>query len=193
MKNLAIAVLMSTVLVACGDSDPSLGGDTTGRQASTTSGSSSVQACDLLSDADILELTSWAVTTMEPGTTSGIFHNGCSWTLAGGNRASMGVPAEITIGMKEPNGREYFDMHFHSNRPDGPNIEADGAEPLPGVGDIAFIKVAAGLNGTAMAVSGDALVDITYSDFDSRNENEVATALLKRALKNLEGKLPPPP
>lgn len=177
MKNLAIAVLISTSLVACGDSG--------GNSASTTSGSASVKACDLLSDADILELTSWAVTTMEAGTTSGIYQNGCSWTLAGGNRASMGIPAEITIGVKAPGGRSYFDTYFHSDIPDGPNIEEEGAKPLPGVGDIAFIEVSSGLKGTAMAVSGDALVDITYSDFDSKSENEVVSTLLKRALENL--------
>jgi hypothetical protein len=154
-----------------------------GASAASTDGGSGpaagdvAQACELLSDADILELTTWEVDTVEPGSTHGIFENGCDWMLAGGTSAGMGAPASITLGVLGTGGREYYDTYF------APFIEENGDEPLEGVGDVGLIG---SLSGTAMAVQGDVLVDVQWIDLGS-DETPVAVALLERVVANLAG------
>jgi hypothetical protein len=135
------------------------------------------EACDLLSDSDILELTSWEVETVEAGPTHGIFDNGCNWMLAGGTSAGMGAPASITLGVRDEGGRAYYDTYF------APFIEENGDEPLEGIGDVGLIG---SLAGTAMAVQGDVLVDVQWIDLGG-DETPVAVALLERVLANLAG------
>src|SRR5215204_2812926 len=42
-----------------------------------------VQACDLLTETDIKELTGLAVAKTKPGKTQGVWDNGCEWSLTG--------------------------------------------------------------------------------------------------------------
>lgn len=144
--------------------------------APSSDGGGEADACAMLSDEDIVELTGFEVDTMEPGAAMGVYEDGCHWTLAGGSTAGMGIPAEITLGVVSPGGRSYFDTYI------APYAEDYGQEPLQGVGDVGLTG---GLVGTATAVEGDFLADLQWSDFDG--DDSVAIALLERVLANAGG------
>ena len=155
--------------------------------ASTDAGSGQAaidaQACELLSDADIVEETTWGVDTVEQGPVQGVFENGCNWVLAGGTSGM--VPASITLGVMAPGGREYYDTFIV------PFMEENGDEPLlnydngrsfsaPYIDD----GLVGSLSGTAMAVQDDVLVSIQWVDRGGE-ETSMALEVLSRALFNL--------
>lgn len=136
----------------------------------------SIDACELLPDEEIAELTTWTPELERSGPQLGVFPDGCYWELAGGTSAEMGVPASITLGVRAEGGRAYFDTYFE------PYAEENGEEPLDGVGDVGLIGE---LAGTVMAVQGDVLVSVQWIDFGG-DETSMAIALLERALANLD-------
>ena len=184
-----LALLPILVLAACGAESPSQPAATSGRSslpaasapgepAVSTDPSSGAGAdgdvahvCELLSDADIVELTTLEVDTVEARPAGGIFENACWWALAGGGV----VQAEIVLGVFEPGGREYYDTYY------APFIEANGQEPLEGVGYAGHIG-----SGIVTVVADDALVDLTWASV-SDDSTTVPVALTERVVANLAG------
>jgi hypothetical protein len=133
-------------------------------------------ACDLLSDADLAELTTWTADAVEPGPQQGVFSNGCLWTLSGGTSPAFYGPATISLGIVVPGGRSYYDTYF------APFAEEYDQEPLVGVGDEGLVD---SFTNSVLAVQDDAFVSIQWLDIGSENQAEVAIALTERVLSNL--------
>ena len=186
MMRWALLVALAVLIGACGatptSTDPSPGRSTEasfpdasipppGSVPPVADDAEAPDACGLLTDSDIAEITGWEVDTVEPGPAMGIYQNGCTWVLAGGSAA----PAEIELGVLSPGGRSYFDTYF------APYAEDEGSEPLEGVGDVGLVG---GISGSAMAVQGDLLADVYWLDFGDGGD-DVAIALLERVLANV--------
>ena len=135
-------------------------------------------ACELLSDADIAELTPFEVHAVEARSAGGIYENGCYWALAGdAATGSQGVQAEILLGVLAAGGREHFDTYLV------PLAEGIGSEPLEGVGDVGLI----GAGGNAVTiVDDDTLIDLQWIAL-SADTTAVPVALVERILENLAG------
>ena len=140
-------------------------------------GATAPPACELLSESDIVELTTWGSETVTTAPQQGIFQNGCYWELAGGTSAGMGAPASITLGVMAAGGQQYYDEFF------APFAEENGDEPLVGVGDVGLIGSP---SGTVMAVRDDVLVSLQWIDLGG-DETPVAITLIERVLANLGG------
>lgn len=131
------------------------------------------EACGLLSDADIMELTSFEVDVVEQRSAGGIYVSGCYWALTDGGV----VQAEILLGVLPQGGRTHFDTVVV------PVAEGTGGEPLEGLGDDAIV----GSGGASVqAVTGDVLLDLNWLTPTS-GSTDVPVALMKRALANLGG------
>jgi len=128
-------------------------------------------ACDLLTDADIERVTSRAILEKSAGPASGIFENGCEWTLE-----AEGIEAEpqIVLRVLGPGGRDYYDRYF------APFAEENGDEPLDGLGDVALLQDA----GNVMTVAGDTLVSLQYAEFPTTDEM-IPAELARAVLANL--------
>lgn len=154
---LGLACLISILVTACG------GGGNGAPPASPAAVPAAVveggtepvvEACSLLDDDAIRELTTYGVASATPGPAMGIFANGCEWTMDGG--AQMGAPAELTLGVVVPGGRAMWDRNF------APFMDEPGRSRVDGLGDGAFTDTADSLT----IVRGDALVSIQYLDGD---------------------------
>ena len=130
----------------------------------------SVEACDLLSDDDIIELTSLEVGSATPGTTQGVWRNGCEWKLGENSIDSL------VLGVLQPGGRAMWDRSF---KPFGDEM---GQEPIEGLGDEALL----GEDNDVMAVQGDALVSIQFLSYSKPSDEDVIN-LVRRVLENLSG------
>lgn len=177
------------VLAACGGTSPSQPVATSGapsQAAGSTPGAPPASAdpgrsagagpggtCELLSDTDIVELTSFEVDNVETRSHGGVYVNVCYWALADGGV----VQAEILLGVLAEGGRAHFDTVLV------PLAEGTGGEPLEGVGDAALV----GSDGAFVAaVDGDVLVDLQWIEL-SGGSADVPIALMKRVLSNLAG------
>ena len=190
-----LSVLVSlVVLAACGSAgaspsvsntaagSPGASGAASGGSGApvTTAGNSGsgggnvAQACTLLSDEDLVEVTGWGRAEARAGSTQGLFDNGCVWTLDGGS--SQGIPATITLGILAPGGRAYYDTYF------APFAAENGDEPLEGLGDVGLLQD----DGNVMVVDGDVLVSLFWLDA-LEDEPEKPVELVKRVLENLGG------
>jgi hypothetical protein len=141
-------------------------------QATGGGGGAAVDACGLLSDADIKDLTGHGVAQRAAGDPLGIFGHGCMWELAveGGSP----VPPQINLGVMTTGGRAFWDAYF------APII--DEYVPIEGLGDVA---VDAGVK-SIMVVSGDAFFQVQYFPgygFADAHQAELA----RRILANLGG------
>lgn len=202
MRSTPVALLTVLLLAACGGAaqpepsnadpgasqaapsaaSPSLASDPAAPPASAGSGASgggtASDACELLSDADLTELTTWSADVVEPGPQQGVFSNGCLWTLSGGTSPALYGPATISLGIVAPGGRSYYDRYF------APFAEEYGQEPLVGVGDAGLVD---SFTSTILAVQDDAFVSIQWLDIGSENQVEMATLITERVLSNLAG------
>lgn len=142
----------------------------------TSPSSAATDACALLSDADLTELTTWAADVVEPGPQQGIFQTGCLWTLSGGTSPGLYGPASISLGVVAPGGRSYYDTYF------APFVEDYGQEPVAGVGDVAWYD---SLANTVIAVEGDTLVSLQW--IDPGGDEAAGVALTDRILSNVAG------
>ena len=125
---------------------------------------SAVDACSLLSDADIEAATDRTIATKTHGPVQGIFSEGCAWELTPGEDDMVGW--SIEVGVVSPGGSNYFDRYF-----------SPFEEPLAGVGDKAVSQEAGGI----AAVKGDTLVSVFViafgGDEDAITRNLIDTAL----------------
>jgi hypothetical protein len=102
-----------------------------------------LDACSLLTDAEILQVTGSAVVSKEPGDPTGVLGDGCDWKLDIGSEI---VAPEVALGVMSSGGRAYFDTYFLPY----------ATEPVSGLGDEAIRDDATSL----MAVKGDVLVSV---------------------------------
>lgn len=157
----SLLLAVSLALAACGGATPtaaptSAAGNPTQPPANTT-----IDACALLSDADITELTGATVDTKDPGAQAGIFPAGCRWVLKADNAI---VPPEIILGIMASGGRDYYDKYFKPF-----NNEQDN-EPIPNLGD----EAVTGIADVAMVVAGDVLYQVQWLGQQQDLEVEIA-------------------
>lgn len=187
------ALVVALLLAACagnGAVDTSMGSSEASRAAdsdpgvappsadagSGVDGGVGQEVCELLSDADLVELTTWGAGTVEPGPQQGVFDHGCLWTLTDGTSSALYGPATISLGVVAPDGRSYYDTFF------APYAEEYDQEPLVGVGDAGLIDA---FTATILAVEGDAFISLQWLDLGSDGQIEMATALAERVFANL--------
>ena len=133
-------------------------------------GAQTVDACTLLSDAEIEEVTGNKVASKEPAMQSGLLDAGCHWVL---ENADSLVPPEINLEVMFEGGLDYYKRYFE------PFNAEYGYEAIEGVGDIA---VDADF-GSILVVSGDAFFDLQDLAFGSEKNN--AEALARKVVANL--------
>lgn len=181
-RSLRLLVLAPVLLLAaCGGASPGQPVATSGapsQAAGSTPGAPPTSAgpggaCELLSEADIVELTSFEVDVVEMRSGGGIYVDGCHWALADDGV----VQAEILLGVLAEGGRAHYDTVLV------PLAEGTGGEPLEGVGDAALVGSD---GGSVVAVDGDVLVDLQWFEL-SGGSADVPIALMKRVLANLAG------
>ena len=127
-----------------------------------------VEACDVLTDADIEQVTGYGVLTREPGHVMGIFPNGCVWELGSDEEATLW---SIDVGVISPGGRHFFDTYLSF---------PDMTDPVPGLGDAAVTDQGGGIT----AVKGDSLVSVLLILFGD-TEDEMLRELTEVALSRL--------
>ena len=166
---------LAIILAACGGAAPSGGAPTSapttgaGATQQSTAGPT-VDACALLSDADIKALTGGTVASKEPGTQAGIFPAGCRWVIDGTDQM---LPPEIILGVISPGGRDYYDKYFrpYNNEQDNKPIANLGDEAVTGMADV------------VMVVLGDALFQVQWLGTTKDLEVEIA----RKVAENLAG------
>lgn len=139
---------------------------TSGQASSVPAQGSALDACSLLSDAEIQQVTQRTVASKKPGTVQGIFDNGCSWELTPSEKDMVGWT--IKLGVVSPGGRHYFDTYF---RPYD--------SPIPGLGDAAVKREV----GSIEAAKGDTLVSVFIDALG--DTNQVTRDLVTVALKHV--------
>ncbi|HET9852794.1 MAG TPA: hypothetical protein VFP56_09840 [Candidatus Limnocylindrales bacterium] len=141
-------------------------GTTTGPAATSGTGNgngngvTNARACDLLSDADLQEITQSAVIAKTDTAADTIFANFCRWNLPG---------AEIDLGVVSPGGRAWYDEHV---------AILNGLQPVSGLpADVAVLQE---LTGSIFAVKGDTYIDLFTIGVRAPDED-----LVRRVLENL--------
>lgn len=198
-----VALFLVVLLVACGGGaagEPSSADATPGTSSAAESqaeasapavpqasagdssggdGGTATDVCALLSEEDLIELTTWGAETVEPGPQQGIFRDGCLWTLTDGSSAAIYGPATISLGVVSPGGRSYYDTYF------APFAEEYDQEHLTDVGDEGLADT---FTNSVLAVQGDSFVSVQWLDFNSEaNQLDIAKAIAQRALSSLTG------
>lgn len=139
-------------------------------------GGETVDACALLSAADIDAVTGLAASSTTPGPQAGIFPSGCEWALVDEDAI---VPPSISLGVMTSGGKAYYDRYF------APFEEEAGYEPIEGLGDVA---VDADF-GAVHVVAGDAFFQVQYigGSFGGDDSTALATELARKVVANLGG------
>jgi hypothetical protein len=101
-----------------------------------------LEACSLLTDADIKALTGYAVGSMNPAPMDTIFPSACEWKLEG-------TPFLIALGVESPGGQSAWDRL----------VPYTQGAPVSGIGDQAFH---AEMGGDLMVRRGETFFDIQY-------------------------------
>jgi hypothetical protein len=186
---IVLGILTTLVLAACGGGTAATsgpggpgatsGGSTTqgpggGTTTQAPGGGETVDACALLTAAEIEDVTGLVANTGLPGPQAGVFASGCLWELI--DEDSM-VPPSFTLGVMTTGGKDYYDTYF------APFNDEAGYEPIEGLGDIA---VDADF-GAVHVVSGDAFFQVQYigGGFGPDDSTTLATELAKRVVANL--------
>lgn len=130
-----------------------------------------VDACSLLTEADIEAVTGATVDATTSGPQFGIFESGCEWNLS--NDEAM-VPPTIALGVLPSGGSAYYETYFE------PFNAEYGYEAVDGVGDVAVDAEA----GSLLVVSGDVFFNIQYIGLTA-DDTAIATELAKKVVANL--------
>ena len=183
-------ILTTLVLAACGGGTAATSGP--GGPAATSGGSATqvpggavtqapgggetVDACALLTAADIEAATGLKAKASTPGPQGGIFASGCEWELI--DEDAM-VPPTISLGVMATGGKDYYDRYFADMNDNA------GYPPIEGLGDVA---VDADF-GTVHVVSGDAFFQVQYisGSFGGDDSTALATELAHKVVANLGG------
>ncbi len=136
-----------------------------------------VDACALLTAAEIEDVTGLATASTLPGPQGGIFDFGCLWELVDDNAM---VPPSISFGIMKTGGRAYYDQYF------APFNAENDYPAIEGLGDEAVEADA----GAVHVVAGDTFFQVQYlgggfggADDDTR----MATELAKKIVATLGG------
>lgn len=130
-----------------------------------------IDACKVLSAADIKAITDHEVATSVPGNNFGTEGDGCQWDL---KDAGAMIPPSVTLELKSPGGRDYWDRYFK------PFITAENNKPIDGVGDEAFT----GFGNVATVVVGDAFFEVQYIG-SSNDPDGLEVDIARRVAENL--------
>jgi len=124
-------------------------------------------ACAVLTDDQILEITGYAVVEKVPGINhSGPFTAGCFWSL---DARQFDWTHDLYLNILAPGGRASFDQYL---------VDWPDLEHVPDLGDDAVLDV----GNSSVAVTGDARVDVQYVNvFADAQEAELALIELVRA------------
>ena len=182
-----LVAIVAFVAVACGGGESSSGPTTSSSAApvvpvgaspsasvdvaSGVTAGVTVQACDLLTEEDIQEVTGLTIAEATAEKTMGVFENGCEWSLEGEAASSA---TAITLGILVPGGRAMWERSFK------PYGEEMGMEDLEGVGDEAQL----GDIDDVIAVQGDALVSLQFLGTFGLPD-DLSVELTKRVLEHL--------
>lgn len=180
-RRVLTAALAAIVLAGCGGGTPGPSGVApTGAvptaAAPTSAGpnptpppATTSRACDLLSDADLEELTGSTVVSKDDNVADTVYANHCRWTL---QRADGGM-GELDLGVLSPGGRDRYD---HTGGP-------SGLEPIDGLpADAAGMD---DLTNSVFAVRGDTMVDLFALGLGLDADAKVA--IVRRVLEHLGG------
>jgi hypothetical protein len=140
-------------------------------------GGDSVDACPLLTAADIEAVTGLATSSAEPGPQAGIFPSGCEYELVDEDAV---VPPSIVLGVIRTGGKEYYETYF------APFSEENDYVAIEGLGDLA---VDADF-GSVLAVSGDTFFQVQYLGGGLGTGDEdtaLAAELARKVVANLGG------
>jgi hypothetical protein len=185
---IVVGILTTIVLAACGGGTPATSGpggpaaasgglatQAPGAATQAPGGGEAVDACALLTAADIEAVTTLAATSMTPGPQGGVFPSGCLWVL--GDESSV-VPPEISLGVLRPGGKDYYERYFATMDDNA------GYKPIDGLGDVAVDAEF----GAVHVVSGDTFFQVQYigAAFGT-DDTSMATELARRVVANLGG------
>lgn len=180
-------ILTTVLLAACGGgpaasggrgSGATSGGGTTdapvGGTTTTAPGSAAaVDACGLLTSADIRAVTGNETESSTARPMYGIFPSGCEWTLI--DSEAVVLPS-IGLGVMATGGKAYYDAYF------APFIEENDYVPIQGLGDEALEDVA----GAVLVLSGDTFFNLQYLGGGFGNDDTaVSTDLAEKVVANL--------
>ena len=143
----------------------------TGGSATQAPGQGAIDACKVLSAADIKEITHHEVATSVPGNNFGTQGDGCEWSLTD---AGSLLPPSVTLEVKSPGGRSYWDAYFK------PFITEENNKPIDGVGDEAFT----GFGNVATVVVGDSFFEVQYIG-SSKDPDGLEVDIARRVAENL--------
>lgn len=132
-------------------------------------GAGHVEACSLLTDAEIESATGRSVASKQPGTVQGVFENGCTWELELAEDDYVGW--SIDVGVISPGGRRFYDTYV------APFAEG----PVPNLGDAAVSQEVGGID----VVKGDTLVSVFVVALNTDDEDAVTRELAQAAISHV--------
>ena len=125
-----------------------------------TGGGTAVDACTLLTDAEIKSATGFAPIRKGAEPQMGVFEAGCEWELDNAGDAAW----SITIGVKTSGGRAFYDKYIAPPASEGTAVDGVGDDALQS--DI----------GEVTAVKGDTVFSVLYIEFPTRDEVAIPLA-----------------
>jgi hypothetical protein len=112
----------------------------------SSNGSAAIDACGLLTEAEIMDVTGYAVESMQPA--GGFTPTGCQWDLDEGD---PDLTARLLLNVQSTGGRAQYDSYAAS---------LFSPAPVAGLGDEAVDD-----GGFVLAVQGDVVVGLGYPGF----------------------------
>jgi hypothetical protein len=183
-RSLTGAFVLAALVAACGGTPATTGPVGTGSGPVPTApgggtitqapvGGETVDACALLTAADIEAVTGHETKSSAAGPQGGVFASGCLWELVGERPLQ---PPTISLGVMRPGGKDFYDRNFAALDAQYPRID--------GLGDVA---VDADF-GAIHVVSGDAFFQVQYLGDGGGDDNTTkATELARKVVANLGG------
>ncbi len=179
-----LALVLAALLAACGGTSATAGPAGTGSNAAATppgagpttqlpGGGETVDACALLTAAEIEAATGLETTSSTAGPQGGVFPAGCLWELVGERPL---IPPTIALGVMGTGGKDFYDRNFKA-------LNAV-YQPIDGLGDVA---VDADF-GSVHVVSGDVFFQVQYiGDLGGDDNTAKATEIARKVVANLGG------
>ena len=163
-----VIALAATALAACGGAPPAATSAGPGGSSAPATGAAPTiaRACELLTDADIQEITGTTVVSRDDNVADTVYANHCRWTL----QRPDGGSGTLDLGVLSPGGRDRYD-HTGGDA---------GLEPIDGLpADDAGTD---DLTGSIFAVRGDTMVDVftVTLALSTATEVEVTRRVLER-------------
>ena len=129
----------------------------------TAGGGAPTDACALLTDADVKEITGYPVASKNPNPADTIFPSACEWRV-------KGAAWQIVLGVTSPGGQAEWDKLV-------PYLQG---KAVTGIGDEAFLSE---MGGDLMARRGDTFIDVQY--VAAGEPKDTQERLAKRVLEHV--------